>query len=382
MISDQVLAWREIAYGVTDKTTKTRKKYWEHWSGYCARFAIDPFLSNESKLQQIIILAGFAARVRTGTYGHGNQVKVQTVTEALAAISKTIELVGEQSPGYQAPNQYKLPLERLVEGFRREDPPAIPQLAVPVTVPNECQAFAEGQSDPGICATADLITIAFYYLLRVGEYTHPRRTKRGTQWIRTTRTKQFTVSDIGFFKDGNILPRSSPLAILLTADSATMKITNQKNGRMGQTIHHDGTDSRGGVAALARRVHHILQNGGNDDSLICDYFKNGDCLAVTPKHLIVMIRTAVKTLRLDTKGIDPDLVGVHSLRAGGAMALKLNDYSDTTIQKLGRWSSLTFLQYIHNQIAHLSSGIAAKMSIPLPFVNIAVIEGRTTPALD
>jgi len=208
---DQVLAWRAIAYGVTDKTTKTRKKYWEHWSGYCARFAIDPFLSNESKLQQIIILAGFAARVRTGTYGHGNQVKVQTVTEALAAISKTIELVGEQSPVYQAPNQYKLPLERLVEGFRREDPPAIPQLAVPVTVPNECQAFAEGQSDPGICATADLITIAFYYLLRVGEYTHPRRTKRGTQWIRTTRTKQFTVSDIGFFNDGNVLPRSSPL---------------------------------------------------------------------------------------------------------------------------------------------------------------------------
>jgi len=126
-------------------------------------------------------------------------------------------------------------------------------------------------------------------------------------------------------KDGNVLPQLSPLAILLTADSATMKITNQKNGRMGQTIHHEGTDSRGGVAALARCVHHILQNGGNDDSLICDYFTNGNCLDVTPKHLIEMIRTAVKTLRLDMKGIDPDLVGVHSLRAKGAMTLKLND---------------------------------------------------------
>ena len=37
------------------------------------------------------------------------------------------------------------------------------------------------------------------------------------------------------------------------------------------------------------------------------------------------VRTSVKTLQLDKNGIDPDLVGVHSLRAGGTMALKLQD---------------------------------------------------------
>jgi len=82
---------------------------------------------------------------------------------------------------------------------------------------------------------------------------------------------------------------------------------------------------------------------------------------------------------LDTKGsliLILWVVGVHSLRAGGAMALKLNDYSDTTIQKLGHWSSLTFLQYIHNQIAHLSSGIAPKRVIPRSMLWIGMISNH------
>jgi hypothetical protein len=56
------------------------------------------------------------------------------------------------------------------------------------------------------------------------------------------------------------------------------------------------------------------------------------------------------------------------------MALKLMGETDTTIKKMGRWSSLTFLEYIHNQIAHLSHDLAKKMSTHLSFTNIAAIE--------
>ena len=80
---------------------------------------MDPFLRQGSELEQSIIITGFASRVRTGFYGRGNQVKVQSVSEALAAISKTIELAGEQSPLYKSHNIYKLPIERLIEGYRR-----------------------------------------------------------------------------------------------------------------------------------------------------------------------------------------------------------------------------------------------------------------------
>ena len=67
------------------------------------------------------------------------------------------------------------------------------------------------------------------------------------------------MKDVGFSKNGKILTRRSPLRQLLKSDSATLKITNQKNGRMGQTIHHESSGDNGGVAALARRIHHILQ---------------------------------------------------------------------------------------------------------------------------
>lgn len=56
------------------------------------------------------------------------------------------------------------------------------------------------------------------------------------------------------------------------------------------------------------------------------------------------------------------------------MALKLHGFSEETIKKMGRWTSMTFLMYIHNQIAHLAKDASKKMSMPLPYINIAAIE--------
>ena len=61
------------------------------------------------------------------------------------------------------------------------------------------------------------------------------------------------------------------------------------------------------------------------------------------------------------------------------MALKLHGESDMTIMKHGRWSGLTFLQYIHNQIGHLSKDLSKKMAMPVPFKNIASIQGPSEP---
>ena len=309
-------------------------------------------------------------------YGRGTQVKVSTVTDALAAISKTIELAGKRSPLYRDKEKYNLPLERLVEGFRREDPPPIPQLAVPISVPNQC--FESGlQANTKLEQAEGCLTlVAFYYLLRVGEYTKPRYITRNGIQVPATRTKQFLVNNVGFFKDGKIIPRTSSLETLLACDAATLKISNQKNGRMGDTIHQNSTGTPNcPVRALALRVHHILSNGGATNALLCSVFtEKGQWEFVTAKDIITTVRAAARKLNLQEQAIDPDLIGAHSLRAGGAMALKLHGFDDTTIMKMGRWTSLTFTQYIHTQIAHLSKDISRKMSMELPFLNIAAIE--------
>jgi hypothetical protein len=129
---------------------------------------------------------------------------------------------------------------------------------------------------------------------------------------------------------------------------------------MGQTIHQESTGPEGAVACLARRVHHIHSNGGSDAQLICDVMVKGHWTNVSRQGIVSLVKRGATELKLNQRGIDPDLLGSHSLRAGGAMALKLQHYADTLIQKLGRWSSTTWLQYIHTQIAHLSKGVAAK----------------------
>jgi hypothetical protein len=377
---DVILAGKAIDSGVVAATTRTREKYWDCWCRYTARIEIDPILQTTDPLIRDLAITAYAARVRKGYYGHGHTIKVQGVTDALSAISKTLELAGYTSPLYRAPNTYTLPIQRCVEGFRREDPPAVPQLALPIAVPRQMATAAYDPNNIPCARTqaiADLALIAFYYLLRVGEYTKPRMAKRNGIQIRATRTVQFTVGNIGFFKEGQILARRSPLQLLITADQCTLKITNQKNGRMGETISHETAkdEPNGPVQAVARRIHHILSNGGNEDSLLSDYItEDGSWDTITSAQMRNSVRQSVKILELHKNGIDPDLVGVHSLRAGGAMALKLQGISDTIIQKQGRWTSMTFLQYIHNQIAHLTKNLSTKMSTSLTFTNIASIE--------
>jgi hypothetical protein len=247
-------------------------------------------------------------------------------------------------------------------------------MAVPVEVPETARRLAYLTSDPRQHAVGDLSVIAFYFLLRSGEYTKPRLVKRNGRMVRATRTVQFRVKDVGFWKDGHILPRNSPISLLLQADSATMKITNQKNGRTGQTLHQESTGPDGAVASLARRVHHILSNGGNDGQLICDVFEDDAWASVHSSEIVGAVRVASTALNLQERGIDPDMIGAHSLRAGGAMALKIMGYADSTIRKFGRWTSDTWQMYIHSQISKLYEGVAQKMSTPINFHNISFIE--------
>ena len=53
------------------------------------------------------------------------------------------------------------------------------------------------------------------------------------------------------------------------------------------------------------------------------------------------------------------------------MAMHLNGASPLAIRKMGRWSSDTFLMYIHEQIAAFSKGMSTAMSTNIEWRNIA-----------
>jgi hypothetical protein len=213
--------------------------------------------TNVKLLDRLHILGAFATAVRRGSYARkGKQVTCATVQVALRAIGATFELAGEPNPTYIDPGnaKYHLRIKRQLEGYRRADPPPAPQMAVPVRVVNYIYNVKHHGSSFHQ-ALADICLIAFYFLLRVGEYTtHKKGENR--------RTKQFRACDITFWdKHKRIIPIDSPLEDLLKADSVTMRIDNQKNGVRGGMINHSAIHTiHCPVKALARRVHHIISH--------------------------------------------------------------------------------------------------------------------------
>ena len=142
------------------------------------------------------------------------------------------------NPLHDARGKLVLPLRYLLDAYRKKDPPVRPQLAVPLEVIIQAQKILP-QRGKQYQRAALLIGVAYLYLLRVGEYTKPRR---------QTRTVQFRLKDVLFWKDSTAMdPRSTPTATLLTADAATLRIENQKNGVKDQTIHHERAANNNGI---------------------------------------------------------------------------------------------------------------------------------------
>jgi hypothetical protein len=71
------------------------------------------------------------------------------------------------------------------------------------------------------------------------------------------------------------------------------------------------------------------------------------------------------------KGIPIERINTHSLRSGGAKALSLSGYSDTEIQKMGRWRGTTFKEYVRNELACFSTGMSSDMKKQFGFVNVS-----------
>jgi hypothetical protein len=342
---------------------RARTASWRNWTAYTGQARIDPHMRHYGKALKQTYLLAFAARVRSGIFGHGIQVGAQSVEKALRHVAQTLLLVGYDDPRrtYGA-KELDLPFRHLLKSYRDVDPPPQPQLALPVTTVERAGAYHQAPNSARTRATADLIITAFFFLLRIGEYAMPKANVR-------TRTVQFRVQDVTFRRDGIVLPNTTPLPQLLLADSVVLCMDNQKNGQRGATIHHTSCLSWfRPVKALARRVASIMSQTQALSTPLS--FVSPGCHVVAA-NVTSLVHQAATDTNLVAQGYDLKRGGTHSLRASGAMALKLQGVEDSLIMKIGRWTGLTFLTYTHSQIGALNAGLAQRMSIRIQFVNIA-----------
>ncbi len=261
----------------------------------------------------------------------------------------------------------------MLQGWKKFDPPIVKKLPVAIDVPELLATIGTAPTANDLdTAIGDLALIAFYYLLRIGEYTI--KGKRNS----TKQTVQFRIRDVTFFKRDitqqlRQLSRHAPSSAIMTADSATLKLDNQKNGWKGVCVHQEanGEPVLCPVRALGRRYVHITHNTHDDATFLSAFYITGARFDVTDNDVRTSLKTAATLLSYPTtKGIPIDRIDTHSLRSGGANALSLSGYSDREIQKMGRWRSATFKEYITEQLSCFSSGMSRNMKTWFNFVNV------------
>ncbi len=122
--------------GRLEATSRGREKYWNHWKKYAAPVGVDPYLQGTNFQKRIRLLSGFAARVRTGYYGNGKQVKNCTVCSAITAVGQTIALACDSNPTKVVGSECLLPrLQIMLDGYRKVDPATRKKLPVQSDVP-------------------------------------------------------------------------------------------------------------------------------------------------------------------------------------------------------------------------------------------------------
>jgi hypothetical protein len=189
-------------------------------------------------------LTGFAVRTLTGFYGYGRQVQSSTVTGAITAVGQTIALAYNENPTKILGSKKFLPaLQIMLNGYTKADPPSQKKLPVEADIPKLLVEMGYGTTGSiQSQAVGDLSLIAFYYLLRIGEYTVKRQCDRAKRARK--QTVQFKLEDVTFFKMDKLgilrcLLCNAPFSLIMTAESTTLKLNNQKNGWKGVCVHQE-----------------------------------------------------------------------------------------------------------------------------------------------
>jgi hypothetical protein len=220
LLLDLGLVDERIRSGVTSQRAKAMDNYWSRWDSFCMAHNIDPYLRNWA--DPVPILQVFGERYRDGRLVPLKKpVKSRTVEDALRAVGQAHARLGALDPRKDGHGGIYFRIQRQLQAYKKDDAPPKRFKPIPILIIIYILAQANGnqRKEPEV-AIADMITIAFFFLLRPGEFT-------GT----TSDDTPFRLQDVGLY----IGPRRLDLtrafdAELDSASSVSYTFTTQKNG--------------------------------------------------------------------------------------------------------------------------------------------------------
>ncbi|KAL3808781.1 hypothetical protein ACHAXA_011404 [Cyclostephanos tholiformis] len=292
----------------------------------------------------------FAGRVHSGELAaRGNPVKSRSAEDYVWHIAQTFLNMGAQDPRLDAAFHIDFRLQRTLRAWKQSDPAPLRVKPVPVTVIRHIAASATSAlASPTYQAASDMIILAFFFLLRPGEYTD-------------NDGDPFRLENVQLFIGDTRLPiLAAPECELRLARFASLTFTTQKNGVRGEVIGLacSGDPYLCPVQAIIRRVLYLREHTAPPTTPLARVFNTPD--KVTASYLTVQIRNAVAACGPHL-GFLPTEVSARCLRAAGATALLLARVDPNVIRLIGRWRSDEMLRYLHVQAYPLMRDYAQRM---------------------
>ena len=289
------------------------------------------------------ILNAFDRDYQTGNitpYSHG--VRSRTVEDSVRSIGQVIAMLGAKYPRMTSTGKIDGRLQLQFRCYSRQDPPPSRVKPIPVQFLRRLACVAAASNDQELQAIADMIIIAFFFLLRPGEYT-------GTE----SDSSPYRLSDVTFSIGRTGFNTSTATDNELSAATfVILTFSTQKNGvRWGKIGHGDtGDPLLCPKEALRRRVTHLRQQEAPANTHLARFKSpRGHWMNVTPTKITAHLKATVKLFAGTHLGFTHHDVSARSLLAAGAMALLYSGVDNDIISLVGRWRSDEMMWYLHMQ---------------------------------
>ena len=202
--------------------------------------------------------------------------------------------------------------------------------------------MAAASNDQELHAVADMIIIAFFFLLWPGEYTCTKFD-----------SSPFRLSDVTFSVSRTVFDTATSTDNELAAAIFVILIfSTQKIGVQGEKIGHRATGDLMlyPKESFWRRVMHLRQHSAPANTpLACFKTPRGRWTNVTAIMITAHLKATVKLLAETHQGFTYNDVSARSLWAASAMALLCSSIENYIISLIGRWRSDKILRHIHVQ---------------------------------
>jgi hypothetical protein len=314
--------------------------HWGRWEQFCLEHNVDPYL--QAWEDPIPIIQVFGERYRHGRLALlQNAVKSRTVEDALHTVGQSHARLGGPDPRKDHHSDIDFRIQRQIKVYAKTDdtPPRVKPVPIIIVVYILQLAYnaARGVANTDI---ADMICIAFFFLLHPGEYTGttsddtPFRLEDDSAYVRDRELDLFLCSE----------------AELDAATSVSYTFKTQKNGTRDEKVFQ----GRSGNAlccpfrATVLRIKHPRLKKSTPSAPLASYYLTKRHTTIKSKYVTDTLRHAMM-LNFHRTGIKAMDISASSLRAGGAMAVFFGKIDINNIRFMGRWLINAMMRYLHVQ---------------------------------